>query len=70
MCGNELLVKNMVRHGGTCGVELMRTRKACRYFGKDLSEDYVKKHGLLCRKRQDEKLVDRQTTLGLIGPGM
>ena len=38
-------------------------KKGMSIFWKDLSEDFVKKHGLICKKRQDEKLVDRQTTL-------
>ena len=67
-CGSELLKKNVARHRGTCGVELMRTRKTCQYCGKDLSEDYVKKNELACRKKQDERLVNRQIPMRLMGP--
>ena len=63
-CGCVLLKKNMARHRGTCGVELTRRRKTCRYCGKDLSESYVKKHELVCKKEQEERVVDRQTPLG------
>ena len=63
-CGCVLLKKNMARHRGTCGVELTRRRKICRYCGKDLSEGYVKKHELVCKKEEDERVVDRQTPLG------
>ena len=68
MCGTELLKKNIERHRGTCGVELKRRRKTCRYCGKDLSEGYDKEHELVCKKKQDERVVDRQTLWGLIGP--
>ena len=54
----------MARHRGTCGVELTRRRKTCQYCGKDLSEGYVKKHELVCKKEQEERVVDRQTPLG------
>ena len=63
-CGCVLLKKNMARHRGTCGVELTRRRKTCRYCRKDLSESYVKKHELVCKKEQEERVVDRQTPLG------
>ena len=36
-CGNELLKKNLTRHRGACGIELMRTRKTCQYCGKAMS---------------------------------
>ena len=41
-CGSELFKKNMARHRGSCGVDLMRRRKTCQYCKKDLSEGYVK----------------------------
>ena len=63
-CGSELLKKNMARHRETCGVELVRARKTCQYCREDLSEDYVKKHELIPRERQDERVVDWKTALG------
>ena len=50
-CGSELLKKNMARHRGTCGVEVMRKRKRCQYCGKDLTEGYIKKHAIVCKKK-------------------
>ena len=49
-----LLKKNMARHRGTCGVELTRRRKTWQYCGKDLSEGYVKRHELVCKKEREE----------------
>ena len=63
-CGSELLKKNMARHRGTCGVEVTRERKRCQYCGKDLIEGYIKKHEIVCRKKQEETVVDRQTPQG------
>ena len=60
-CGSELLKKNMARHRGTCGVHVMRKRKRCQYCRKDLTEGYIKKHEIVCKKKQDERVVDRKT---------
>ena len=61
-CGSELLKKNMARHRGTCSVEV--TRKRCQYCGKDLAEGYTKKLETVCKRKQDERVVDRQTPQG------
>ena len=63
-CGSQLLKKNMARHRGTCGAEFTRKRKRCQFCGKDLAEGYVKKHEILCKKKHDERVVDRQTPQG------
>ena len=54
----------MARHRGTCGVEVMRKRKRCQYCGKDLTESYIKKHAIVCKKKQEETVVDRQAPQG------
>ena len=59
--GSELLKKNMARHRGTCGVHVMRKRKRCQYCRKDLTEGFIKKHAIVCKKKQDERVVDRKT---------
>jgi len=63
-CGSQLLKKNMARHRGTCGAEFTRKRKRCQFCGKDLAEGYVKKHEIVCKKKHDERVVDRQTPQG------
>ena len=63
-CGREVLKKNMARHRETCGLEVMRKEKRCQYLGKDLAEDYIKKHEIVCKKKQDERVVDRQIPQG------
>ena len=54
----------MARHRGKCGVQVIRKRKRCQYCGKDLAEGYIKKHEIVCKKKQDERVVDRQTPQG------
>jgi len=53
-CGSEVVKKNMARHGGACCVEVTRKRSRCQYLGKDLAADYIKKHEIVCKKKQDE----------------
>ena len=42
----------------------MRERKRCQYCGKDLIEGYIKRHEIVCRKKQEETAMERQTPQG------